>query len=79
MPSNESIAAIVKQIPYKVLVLGGSYAGLGVALNLQDLCSGRKARFAAQAPDTSKFGKIPVEITVVDEKDGYCECRQAHK
>ncbi|KIW21630.1 hypothetical protein PV08_02210 [Exophiala spinifera] len=71
MPSNESIASIVKQIPYKVLILGGSYAGLGAALNLQDLCSGRKARFAAQAPDTSRFGKIPVEITVVDEKDGY--------
>jgi len=71
MPSNEGIASTLHSSPFKVLVLGGSYAGLGAALNLLDLCEGRSPRFASQPADTSKFSKIPVKITLVDEKDGY--------
>lgn len=55
--------------PTRILVLGGGYGGLSAALNLHDLCSGRAARMAAQeAPGP----RIPVEITIVDERDGYC-------
>lgn len=57
--------------PFKVLVLGGCYAGLSAALNLVDLAEGRAARQGSGvAPGHD--GKIPVEVTVVDERDGYC-------
>ncbi|KAH8589395.1 hypothetical protein B0O99DRAFT_692625 [Bisporella sp. PMI_857] len=60
----------------KVLVIGGSYGGLAAALNLLDMCAGRPARFAgATAADKLEEGKpktiIPIEIKVVDERDGY--------
>ncbi|KAK5206370.1 hypothetical protein LTR41_007808 [Exophiala xenobiotica] len=71
MPSNEGIASTLHSSPFKVLVLGGSYAGLGAALNLLDLCEGRSPRFTSESADTSKVSKIPVKITLVDEKDGY--------
>ena len=63
---------INEQPPFKVLIVGGSYAGLAATLNLVDLCQGRKCRFnvdeAAKAPEH----KIPVQVTIVDERDGYC-------
>ncbi|RMZ80571.1 hypothetical protein DV737_g2892, partial [Chaetothyriales sp. CBS 132003] len=71
MPSNEGMASTPQSTPFKVLILGGSYGGLSTALNLLDLCDGRPPRCASQPPDTSKFGKIPIDITLVDEKDGY--------
>ncbi|KAK0653389.1 hypothetical protein DIS24_g6132 [Lasiodiplodia hormozganensis] len=55
--------------PYKVLVVGGSYAGLSASLNLLDLCHGKAPRFLPDTPAPSQ--KIPVEITVVDERDGF--------
>jgi hypothetical protein len=67
--------------PWRVLIAGGSYAGLSAALNLLDLCEGRPPRFnpAFKFEDipavfTGKLTRrIPVEITIVDERDGYCE------
>ncbi|EOD50006.1 putative pyridine nucleotide-disulfide protein [Neofusicoccum parvum UCRNP2] len=55
--------------PFRVLVIGGSYAGLSAALNLLDLCHGKPARFYPDTPPPAQ--KIPVEITLVDERDGF--------
>ncbi|KAI1213189.1 FAD/NAD(P)-binding domain-containing protein [Annulohypoxylon truncatum] len=44
--------------PYKVLIAGGCYSGLAVAINLLDKCD------TIESP-------IPVEITIVDERDGF--------
>lgn len=58
----------------KVLVIGGSYAGLSAALNLADLCKGLQPR---QSP--TRYVHHPnllacdVEITIIDERDGFCE------
>lgn len=57
--------------PFKVLVLGGCYAGLSAALNLIDLSEGRAAR-QGNGVVPAHDGKIPVDITIVDERDGYC-------
>ena len=57
--------------PYKVLVIGGSYGGLAATLNLLDLCHGRPCRFSGES-ESSEREKIPVQITIVDERDGYC-------
>ncbi|PTU23334.1 hypothetical protein P175DRAFT_0555981 [Aspergillus ochraceoroseus IBT 24754] len=66
MPSFED-----PQIPFKVLVLGGSYAGLAAALNLVDLCHGRRCRFDVDAAGEGPGKTIPVQVTIVDERDGY--------
>lgn len=62
--------------PFKVLVVGGSYGGLSVALNLQDLCRGKAPR-CGPTPDKDqddlKIPHIPIHITIVDERDGFCK------
>ncbi|KAI2785522.1 FAD/NAD(P)-binding domain-containing protein [Daldinia loculata] len=44
--------------PYRVLIAGGCYGGLAVAINLLEKCD------TIESP-------IPVEITIVDERDGF--------
>jgi hypothetical protein len=72
MPSNEGAPSTLVT-PFKVLILGGSYGGLAAALHLLDLCKGRPSRFASEPIEGIRFGGFPVDITVVDERDGYCE------
>ncbi|KAH0101385.1 hypothetical protein KCU66_g14984, partial [Aureobasidium melanogenum] len=70
MPSNEG-PNIVQAIP-RVLVIGGSYAGLAATVNLIDLCDGKQPRFtSASTEEESPKVKLPVDITIVDERDGY--------
>ncbi|CAD0098888.1 unnamed protein product [Aureobasidium mustum] len=72
MPSNEG-PNIPQAIP-RVLVIGGSYAGLAATVNLVDLCNGKQPRFTAASPEEGSLKtKLPVDITIVDERDGYCE------
>ncbi|KAI0481359.1 FAD/NAD(P)-binding domain-containing protein [Xylariaceae sp. FL0804] len=44
--------------PYRVLIAGGCYAGLSAAINLLEKCD------TIESP-------IPVEVTIVDERDGF--------
>ncbi|XXH04537.1 hypothetical protein Hte_010954 [Hypoxylon texense] len=44
--------------PYRILIAGGCYSGLAVAVNLLEKCD------TIESP-------IPVEITIVDERDGF--------
>jgi NADH dehydrogenase FAD-containing subunit len=67
MPSFEE-----PQTPFKVLILGGSYAGLSAALNLVDFCHGRKNRFSIDEADNGTGKVIPVQVTIVDPRDGFC-------
>ncbi|KAL4776970.1 hypothetical protein BDW60DRAFT_175174 [Aspergillus nidulans var. acristatus] len=57
--------------PFKILILGGSYAGLAAALNLVDLCHGRRHRFSITEGDNGTGKRIPVQVTIVDPRDGY--------
>lgn len=57
--------------PFKVLILGGCYGGLSAALNLIDLSEGRAARQGSGVVP-GHDGQIPIEVTVVDERDGFC-------
>jgi hypothetical protein len=60
-------------VPARVLILGGSYAGLAAVTNLLDLSEGRLPRFNPTLEREVDFSyKTPVEITIVDERDGYC-------
>ncbi|OJI96453.1 hypothetical protein ASPVEDRAFT_872200 [Aspergillus versicolor CBS 583.65] len=66
MPSFEHSPA-----PFRVLILGGSYAGLAAALNLVDLCHGRRHRFSITDGDNGTGKVIPVQVTIVDPRDGW--------
>ncbi len=59
----------------EVLVIGASYGGLAAALNLLDLCSGKIARSAAG--DSAQPVISPINIAVVDERDGFCKIYSA--
>lgn len=65
-------SAVTEVKPVRVLVAGGSYGGLAMALNLLDLTKGKHARFTGkEGVDETK--KVDVRIKIVDERDGYCE------
>ena len=73
MQLNGDIAGTTAGEPYKVLVIGGSYAGLGATLNLLDLCHGKPCRFTGKTDSWEPCEQIPVQITIVDERDGFCK------
>lgn len=69
-------ALTTQTMPFKVLVVGGSYGGLSAALNLQDLCSGLAPRCGPKPVEGAPVIETPqfnVDITIVDERDGFCE------
>ncbi|KAJ5994714.1 hypothetical protein N7481_001691 [Penicillium waksmanii] len=68
MPSNDGVPGARS---YRVLIIGGSYAGLSTALTLVDLSRGRIPRFSYDREIAPPAHRIPVDITVVDERDGY--------
>lgn len=71
MPSNDFVRTISRS--FRVLVIGGSYGGLSAALALIDLSQGRLTRFNYNADTEVPTHRIPIQITVVDKRDGYCK------
>jgi hypothetical protein len=70
MPSNDFVRTVSRS--FRVLVIGGSYGGLAAALALIDLSQGRIARFNSNPDTKAPAHRIPIQITVVDKRDGYC-------
>jgi hypothetical protein len=77
MPSVQELEIPGDVTPVKILIIGGSYGGLSVALNLLDLCNGKQARFTASGEEKAAAKElqhiVPVEIKIVDERDGFCK------
>ncbi|KAJ5167551.1 FAD-dependent pyridine nucleotide-disulfide oxidoreductase [Penicillium canariense] len=69
MPSNDGVLAVARS--FRVLVIGGSYGGLSAALNLWDLSRGRLPRFNYAYDGPPPAHRIPIQTTIVDERDGY--------
>jgi hypothetical protein len=60
--------------PYRIIIAGGAYGGVSAAVNLLDLSLGRSARLESdKAPAQEARDGIPIEIHIVDERDGYCK------
>jgi hypothetical protein len=60
----------------RVLVVGGSYAGISTTLNLLSLGLKGTTRFGkSPIPEVSagSVESVPLDIHVVDERDGYGE------
>lgn len=71
MPSNDFVRTVSRS--FRVLVIGGSYGGLSAALALIDLSQGRLTRFNYNDDAKAPTHRIPIQITVVDKRDGYCK------
>lgn len=71
MPSNEALVPFSRV--FRVLIIGGSYGGLAAALTLADLARGKTARFNCSPDAKVPQAQVPIQITVVDERDGYCK------
>lgn len=71
MPSNEALVPFSRM--FRVLIIGGSYGGLAAALSLLDLSQGKKTRFNYSPDAKVPQAQVPIQITVVDERDGYCK------
>lgn len=57
----------------RVLIAGASYAGLAAAVNLLDLTDGKPPRMALDPyPFQKTWPRVRFEITIVDERDGFC-------
>ncbi|GIK04994.1 hypothetical protein Aspvir_009093 [Aspergillus viridinutans] len=69
MPSNEGLISLARR--FRVLIAGASYGGLSAALTLLDLSRGQVARFNYDSEIKPPQHHIPVDITLVDEKDGF--------
>jgi hypothetical protein len=70
MPSNDFVRTVSRN--FRVLVIGGSYGGLAASLALIDLSQGRIPRFDCNPDAKAPTHRIPIQITVVDKRDGYC-------
>jgi hypothetical protein len=58
--------------PTKVLVIGGSYAGLAATTTLLDLCRGKMSTGSISPDGLDTKSRLPINITLVDERDGFC-------
>jgi hypothetical protein len=58
---------------YKILIIGGSYAGLSAAVNLLDLQRGSQPRQSREPYiHQRQLPKHNIKITIIDERDGFC-------
>lgn len=59
----------------RVLVIGGAYAGLSAVIHLLELANGGEHRPTSVTlpPVTGKPLRTSVQITMVDERDGFCK------
>jgi hypothetical protein len=59
--------------PHRILVVGCAYGGISAVINLLEYSQGKARQSVYPGPDF-KGAKCSrgVEITVIDERDGYC-------
>lgn len=69
----------VEQPRNRVLVIGGAYAGLSSVIHLLELANGGEHRLTSvPLPPVKGIPlRTPVQITMVDERDGFCKSRPA--
>lgn len=66
------MGSLSEPAPYRVLVIGGAYAGLSAALSICDMAAGRPARTSGEPIKAKTPLANGVDVTIVDERDGYC-------
>jgi hypothetical protein len=75
IPHQTIMGSIPDSAPVvRVFIAGGSYAGLSAAVNLLDLGDGLSPRMAHERyQHHPRVPKVNFQITIADERDGYCK------
>lgn len=59
--------------PHRVLIVGCAYGGISAVINLLEYSQGKARQHFYPGPDfKGAKSSRGVEITVIDERDGYC-------
>lgn len=68
-----SFANLSLSTPHRVLIVGCAYGGISAVVNLLDYSHGKARTPVYPGPDFKGLkSKKGIEITVIDERDGYC-------
>lgn len=69
----ETLSSVSSSSPHRVLVVGCAYGGVSAVVNLLEYSQGRARQSVYPGPDfKGARSRRGVEITVIDERDGYC-------
>lgn len=70
-----SMSRLSLSSPHRILIVGCAYGGISAIVNLLDFDKGTPRQPVYPSADFSgRTSKKGIEITVIDERDGYCEC-----
>lgn len=74
MPNlSDALGGMSLSSPHRVLVVGCAYGGVSAIVNLLEYSNGKGRQSVYPGPDfKGAKSKRGVEVTVIDERDGYC-------
>lgn len=74
MPNlTDALGGMSLSTPHRVLVVGCAYGGIAAIVNLLELSNGKARAPIYPGPDfKGAKSRRGVEVTVIDERDGYC-------
>lgn len=80
LPSmTDALGNLTLSNPHRVLVVGCAYGGISAVINLLDYAQGKARQSVYPGPDfKGEKSSQGVEITVIDERDGYCASLTPH-
>jgi hypothetical protein len=74
MPSiTDTMGSMSLSSPHRVLVVGCAYGGVSAVVNLLEYANGKGRQSVYPGPEfKGTKSRRGVEVTVIDERDGYC-------
>jgi hypothetical protein len=70
---TDTLSNVTLSNPHRILVVGCAYGGISAVLNLLEYSQGKARQSVYPGPDFKGIKcSRGVEITVIDERDGYC-------
>jgi hypothetical protein len=70
---TDALSNLTLSKPHRILIVGCAYGGISAVINLLEYSQGKARQSVYPGPDF-KGAKCSrgIEITVIDERDGYC-------
>jgi hypothetical protein len=70
---TDALGNLTLSNPHRILIVGCAYGGISTVINLLEYSQGRARQSVYPGPDfKGARSSRGVEITVIDERDGYC-------